>query len=454
MILAAVRQRLARTPLALRALLVAALASGSMGGAAVLGMMVLHHYWSERDTAETESFLLAATRGDIQEFLQSERPSGRPEGLLERADALCWVGLVDGQGRCTELLRRTAMTTDEIARQIPPGAQASGTAPLAVGGLLSERFELLLLPQPGAAGTLAAVVDRSHLSARAAFPTLALLLCCLGGAGGVLAALIVWRQWVYRPMRGVARRAAAARANPGRHEIGDDVPAELEDLAAAVGELGREINHWRAEAAYLRYSVETTVDQRTRHAAAAAQRAEREAETDPLTRLANRRALERALPRIFAEHVARNEELCLLAIDVDRFKALNDTLGHQAGDNLLKFLGELIRSTIRKEVDLGVRLGGDEFVIVMPGTAANDALNAGRRLAALFMQRARTLGPIEPPPALSIGLVARRQHGVTTWEELLQRADAAMYHAKRGRAGIATAREAASRPVGKSASRK
>ena len=85
------------------------------------------------------------------------------------------------------------------------------------------------------------------------------------------------------------------------------------------------------------------------------------------------------------------------------------------------------------------------FVLALPDTTAHEAIRVARRLVALFKQRARTLASVDPQPGLSVGVASLRQHGGGSWEELLQDADAAMYHAKRNRLGVATADQASAK---------
>jgi diguanylate cyclase (GGDEF)-like protein len=126
-------------------------------------------------------------------------------------------------------------------------------------------------------------------------------------------------------------------------------------------------------------------------------------------------------------------------LDVDNFKNLNDSLGHAAGDELLVFLGELLRRAVR-ETDLAIRMGGDEFALVLPETDLEKAVEIVRRLTALFGQMVRTLPPIECRPSLSVGVAALRSTGARSGKELLRAADTALYQAKqRGKARVETA---------------
>jgi diguanylate cyclase len=159
-----------------------------------------------------------------------------------------------------------------------------------------------------------------------------------------------------------------------------------------------------------------------------------QAVTDELTGLGNRRLLLRTLDAVLAgAHSGRRAALLLL--DLDRFKEVNDTLGHPVGDELLRRLGPRLAGATEPDSTLA-RLGGDEFGILIPRVADREAAAAAadRVLAALaapFVVDAMTLYA-----AASIGVAVAPDHGRDA-TALLRRADVAMYHAKRERLGRA-----------------
>jgi diguanylate cyclase (GGDEF)-like protein len=129
--------------------------------------------------------------------------------------------------------------------------------------------------------------------------------------------------------------------------------------------------------------------------------------------------------------VKENKDLCVLMIDVDNFKPLNDTLGHAAGDDLLRAIGQLIRSAIRGE-DVGFRVGGDEFVVLLPGAGADAGQSLAGRLTSLVDQLAKTL-KVAKPPRLSVGLSTLKNLQNCSPESLLEDADRALYNVKKAR---------------------
>jgi diguanylate cyclase (GGDEF)-like protein len=156
---------------------------------------------------------------------------------------------------------------------------------------------------------------------------------------------------------------------------------------------------------------------------------ERNAITDDLTGLGNRRHL---LHRLEAAIGDTDGDVALLLIDLDGFKELNDTLGHSAGDEVLRQIGPRLQEALR-EGDTLARLGGDEFAVVLdPGDEAS-ASAAGLRLRAA-LERSFGLGGIRVHVDASIGIALFPEHGNDALG-LLQRADVAMYEAKRTRTG-------------------
>ncbi len=140
------------------------------------------------------------------------------------------------------------------------------------------------------------------------------------------------------------------------------------------------------------------------------------ARTDPLTGLANRRVWEEQVPVEIARANRGGEPLSLLVIDLDDFKAINDSQGHQAGDRLLKEVAAAWREVVRP-TDLIARFGGDEFVVLLPGCSTATAVQLADRLRAAM------------PRELTCSV------GVVEWsgddqEQFLERADVALYEAK------------------------
>ncbi|MDO9384284.1 MAG: PleD family two-component system response regulator [Hyphomicrobiaceae bacterium] len=151
---------------------------------------------------------------------------------------------------------------------------------------------------------------------------------------------------------------------------------------------------------------------------------------DPLTQLHNRRYLDSHLNTLVNEAKTNSRPLSVLMVDVDHFKAVNDTYGHDAGDVILRECGARLRQNTRG-VDLAARVGGEEFVIVMPDTDRLRAAVIGERLrASIAEQPFRVNDDITLRITASVGLGSLDEADDTP-ETLLKRADKALYAAKR-----------------------
>jgi diguanylate cyclase (GGDEF)-like protein len=149
--------------------------------------------------------------------------------------------------------------------------------------------------------------------------------------------------------------------------------------------------------------------------------------TDGLTGLANRRRFMDVLASELARQARSGSQLCLLLIDADHFKDVNDRHGHHAGDAVLRQLAGILMATVRTPTDLPARLGGEEFAVVLPDTRLDEARRVAERLREqvathVFEDRDQRLRV-----TVSIGLVSARDVGL---EALLQQADLALYRAK------------------------
>lgn len=152
--------------------------------------------------------------------------------------------------------------------------------------------------------------------------------------------------------------------------------------------------------------------------------------TDALTGLHNRRYMESHLATLAEQNVARGKPLAVMILDIDFFKAVNDTYGHDAGDDVLREFATRIRRSIRG-IDLACRYGGEEFVIVMPETDLNVAGKVAERVRRAIAAEPFTIekGARRIEVTISIGLATleRKDEPVA---DVLKRADVALYRAK------------------------
>ena len=152
---------------------------------------------------------------------------------------------------------------------------------------------------------------------------------------------------------------------------------------------------------------------------------ERLAVTDQLTGLFNRLQLDRALEEEHSRNMRYGTHFCLLLLDVDEFKAVNDTYGHQTGDEVLVGIATVLREGVR-EVDVVGRWGGEEFLVICRETQLPGALVLAEKLRQAVESR-----PFEVAGTMtaSFGVAEFRTGELLT--ETLSRADSALYHAKR-----------------------
>jgi len=181
--------------------------------------------------------------------------------------------------------------------------------------------------------------------------------------------------------------------------------------------------------------LERVVTDRTRGLEVANRQLRHLASHDSLTGLPNRLLLDDRLTQAIAQANRQKHEFAVAVLDLDRFKLINDSLGHRAGDELLCEVAARLKGAIRA-VDSIARLGGDEFVIIFDGPMPRaDALEMGKRLLKVMELPMRLLG-IDVHVSPSIG-IALYPHDGANIDTLLAHADAAMYHAKeRGRNSV------------------
>jgi len=160
------------------------------------------------------------------------------------------------------------------------------------------------------------------------------------------------------------------------------------------------------------------------------QKLEYQANTDALTGLANRRAFTTRVEQELARANRYGGELSMLMVDIDFFKKVNDTHGHQVGDLVLKELADIFSRTLR-DIDFAARFGGEEFVILLPGINAENALKAAERLRVLVGDARIPLQQGEVVKlTVSIGVASYSVSANNSIEKLIYEADKALYTAK------------------------
>jgi diguanylate cyclase (GGDEF)-like protein len=160
-------------------------------------------------------------------------------------------------------------------------------------------------------------------------------------------------------------------------------------------------------------------------------RLRRQALRDPLTGMYNRRYLDDTLERELLRAKRKNTTISIIMVDIDWFKSINDSFGHEAGDTVLTVVAKSLKNGVRGE-DVVCRYGGEEFILVLPEASASSALERAEQLRQRIAQleiehEGRTLQKI----TASFGIASFPDHGQAL-EEVIKAADAAMYRAKLG----------------------
>ncbi len=251
-----------------------------------------------------------------------------------------------------------------------------------------------------------------------------------------------------RITNGTTQGEAWAVAVRGRVSQGDDKNGDrLQRAIWEVTNLKQALTASQKEVQAARLHVETLHELNARLNRELIELARREAQArdfayhDELTRLPNRRLLRDRLEQVLAQAARQHKEVALLLVDLDGFKRINDRLGHTRGDELLQAVAQRITVNIRG-ADTACRYGGDEFAIILP------AVDNPRVAAAVATKLRRAMDDpylikgYEIRLAASIGSVVYPADG-QTYEELLRKADEALYRAK------AASREAAVTPLAK-----
>ncbi|MDP9174293.1 MAG: GGDEF domain-containing protein [Planctomycetota bacterium] len=238
------------------------------------------------------------------------------------------------------------------------------------------------------------------------------------------------RRWI-QPAKNLGVLLAEIRAGDAPIEELSTIGGALRAVAEESSSILRELRQCKQQIAQLDLEIRQKIANRTDALERLVGSLRHQANRDPLTGLYNRRMLDQLMPQLVRQCVADPGALALLMIDVDYFKDLNDVLGHAAGDEMLRALGQVIRSTVRS-TDFAFRFGGDEFVILMPGCEAPAAEKIAQRLESLVDAMASTY-QLPRRPKLSIGVCTLADVADPTPESLINRADALLYEKKQVR---------------------
>ena len=228
-------------------------------------------------------------------------------------------------------------------------------------------------------------------------------------------------------------RMSAKAIDPRRPQDGtiwimEDVTqehAQREALARAHEELERRVAERTAELSAANAKLQEEIAERQQ----AEERIRHLAHHDPLTGLPNRALLQDRLQQALTQARRGGHRVAVMFLDLDRFKAINDSLGHEVGDELLKAVAQRLRGAVRAG-DTVARLGGDEFVVVLPEVADAEAVaRVAEKIIAAFVPPV-PIGPHVLKASTSIGIGVSPEDGEEP-HALMKSADTAMYLAKR-----------------------
>lgn len=154
------------------------------------------------------------------------------------------------------------------------------------------------------------------------------------------------------------------------------------------------------------------------------------AQMDSLTQLLNKRAIDHALARIFQQHRSKLEKLAIGFVDIDKFKLFNDTCGHQAGDEIIRTVAEILTRLTRPDDIIG-RYGGEEFLFVLNGVNTAGALSYAERIRSELEHHGKIISPKFNHLALTVSIGISLYHpDFSNYSEMIEAADQAMYRAK------------------------
>lgn len=245
---------------------------------------------------------------------------------------------------------------------------------------------------------------------------------------GMLLAVSFLERTTLRPLNTLAQhlRRVGRDKNHLRETVNVNGIAEIRELADDFNQVAQELNQLYGSLEHMAF-------------------------TDPLTNLPNRARFHDSLEAAARRHAQAQTPFALFLMDLDRFKNVNDTLGHQIGDLLLQEVSMRLKSVLRGsdtvtrldnetilEFDskMIARLGGDEFAAILPRVDGPDDASAIARKLLLVMQEPFSIRDHQVSIGISIGIALYPEHGLDI-DTLIQRADAAMYSAKNNQTGLA-----------------
>ena len=329
---------------------------------------------------------------------------------LRVSPGVAWLGLLEEDfKRAVNLRRRVGVLAADLERQSAEYSAAGDTLTTRIREEIeAPAWQALTAAAEGAAR---AVDEAQRTITDATFKAILLALLVL--------AITAWAvTWPVRRLTAGARRLAAGDLSA---RVRGGGASEVDELAQAFNQMASELDDAERAVRTYQAQLEARVEERTlqlRHLA----------EHDPLTNLPNRRQLFQRLNEMIATTAAGRGQLAVLFLDLDNFKTVNDSLGHEFGDRVLMSIGERLRQ-VTGDAGFIARLGGDEFTLIFPFSGSVDEIERRAGSLVSLFQRPIVVDRRELAIGVSCGAAAFPEHGRDA-ASLLRAADAALFRAK------------------------
>jgi diguanylate cyclase (GGDEF)-like protein len=259
------------------------------------------------------------------------------------------------------------------------------------------------------------------------------LLWALTGLGIALTVGFSLAGWITRPINRLSQSGRSLQEKNYEYRLPHtphSAPREIQQLGKAFGGAVKNLIDSREELDTLNQSLQQRVEEATAELREANAKLENLAKVDHLTQLSNRRHFEDTMTQLASRRQGDSQSVCLLLLDIDHFKEINDAHGHPAGDAVLMQIGEILQQSLRN-TDIAARYAGDEFVVLLRADLDTGRVRASQLREAIddhsFMYNGKDLHA-----TVSIGLVSCDISAeCSSIEEVFRRVDDAMYEAKR-----------------------
>jgi diguanylate cyclase (GGDEF)-like protein len=332
------------------------------------------------------------------------------DAVLRRSPGVAWLSLVEEDFATAVRMRRSASTQRDESESHRAVFTATGEA---LAARIREEYEAPAWNRfANATSTAAQAVRRAEEDITDSMAKAAL---------AALLVLVITTVLVTRPIRRLTEGAQRLAAGDLTTRVRRGGAREVDELAGAFNRMASELDG--AERAVRRYQsqLEQRVTERT-------QQLKHLADHDPLTNLPNRRQLFQYLSDRIADAKLQGERIAVLFLDLDNFKTVNDSLGHEFGDRVLTEIGDRLR-LLSGDGGFIARLGGDEFTLVFPFSGSIGEIESRADMLVSRFQRPLQVDRREIAVGVSCGAAVYPDHGADA-ASLLRAADAALFRAK------------------------